>query len=230
MTPVIKSKYEFRPDSLVKLRNDLKLKQGTMAERLGVPANTLSRWETGATTPDADSLALFYSVAKEVNMAPPEFFQRRRPEPKPAKGRDRLLIMWDFQNLGVAKSKVKAAADQVKAQLGQRFGSASYSRFKAFASPNQASATDQLMGLGWRVWEDNADMDKELVTHAKSDSGQEPNDTTFVLIAKDGGYAPLVKDLRAAGVDVYLIAPAAGCNEKLVESIGKGHWIQMSFG
>ena len=36
-----------------------------MADLLGVPPNTLPRWETGWAVPDANSLAAVYSVAME---------------------------------------------------------------------------------------------------------------------------------------------------------------------
>jgi len=48
-----------------------------MAELLGVPANTLSRWETGITVPDANALSAIISIAKEHGMEPPSFFDLR---------------------------------------------------------------------------------------------------------------------------------------------------------
>ena len=66
--------YRFSPNSLIGLRRTLAITQAEMASRLGVPANTVSRWETGATVPDADSLAAIYSVAME-HQVQPNFFQ-----------------------------------------------------------------------------------------------------------------------------------------------------------
>ena len=74
MTPIKQGLYEFRRDSLIDLRNSLGINQGKMAELLNVPANTLSRWETGATVPDAESLAAFYSLAQDHGSISPSFF------------------------------------------------------------------------------------------------------------------------------------------------------------
>jgi transcriptional regulator with XRE-family HTH domain len=62
MTPINQGLYEFKKESLIELRKTMGVSQSKMAELLGVPANTLSRWETGATVPDASSLAAIYSL------------------------------------------------------------------------------------------------------------------------------------------------------------------------
>lgn len=78
MTPINEGLYEFKKESLVELRRLMGLPQNKMAELLGVPANTLSRWETGATVPDAASLAAVYSLAKDHGVETPAFFGIRR--------------------------------------------------------------------------------------------------------------------------------------------------------
>ena len=227
MTPGTSDRYEYRHQSLVELRAELKLKQSKMAELLGVPANTLSRWETGATKPDAESLAKFYSVAMERGITP-EFFRRRRPQPRATKERTRLLVMWDFQSSGVGAKGVPSLVSRVKARLDKRFPTASHRLFKAFAGQNQTAATDELMKSGWRVWDDDGDMDRELIAQAKSDCGHEPNDTTLVLIAKGGGYAGLISDLQKQGAQVYLLAPDDNPSKRLVKSVGEDHVIRLS--
>ena len=227
MPPITPGRYEYRHQSLVELRTQLKLKQSEMAELLGVPANTLSRWETGATTPDAESLAKFYSIAMEQGEAP-AFFQRRRPKPKATKERTRLLVMWDFQNSGVGAKGVPPLVTRIKDQLDKRFATASQRRFKAFSGQNQTAATDELMQSGWRVWEDDEDMDRELIAQAKSDCGQEPKDTIFVLVTCDGDYGNLVADLQKQGVQVHLLAPNDNPSERLVKSVGEDHVVQLS--
>ena len=74
MTPNKRPIYEFKKESLIEVRQQLGISQGRMAELLGKPANTLSRWETGSTVPDAESLALIYSLARENGVEPPSFF------------------------------------------------------------------------------------------------------------------------------------------------------------
>lgn len=81
MTPIKGGLYEFNRDALIETRKLLGISQGRMAELLEVPANTLSRWETGATVPDAGSLAAIYSLAREHGLNPPNFFSVRKIEP-----------------------------------------------------------------------------------------------------------------------------------------------------
>lgn len=81
MAPMKKGLYEFKKDSLIEIRKRLDISQGKMAELLGIPANTLSRWETGATIPDGSSLASIYSLARELGVDMPSFFGTREVLP-----------------------------------------------------------------------------------------------------------------------------------------------------
>lgn len=81
MSPIKQGLYEFKKESLIEIRKKLGLSQGKMAELLGVPANTLSRWETGATIPDAGTLASIYSLARELGLDTPSFFGVREDLP-----------------------------------------------------------------------------------------------------------------------------------------------------
>ena len=226
MAPIKAGKYEYKSETLVRLREQMGLTQAKMAERLGVPSNTLSRWETGATKPDAESLAAVYSLAMEKGITP-VFFQKRRPLVKQSKGRSRLLVMWDIQNVSPPAHQVAAMTSWIRGELDHRFANASYRRYKAFASPHQAAATDVLEQLGWRVWEDEEDIDDEIIAQAKSDCGQEPTDTTLVLIANDGDYMKLVADLQTQSVQVYLITSQNMYNKELVEKVNRKLWIQL---
>src|SRR5512136_1579172 len=78
MTPTKEGTYEFDRESLTEIRKRMGVSQSKMADLLGVPANTLSRWETGVTVPDGTSLAAVYSVAKEHGIDPPSFIVMRR--------------------------------------------------------------------------------------------------------------------------------------------------------
>ena len=226
MAPVKAGKYEFKPESLVRIREKLGIKQTKMAEMLGVPANTLSRWETGATSPDAESLAAVYSAAMDQGIIP-DFFQRRRPVAKQAKAPSKLLVMWDFQNSGVRANRVSALNSWVRDEMEKRFPSTSYRRFKAFSHPNQEAASDKLQELGWRVFEDDVNMDEEITNQAKSDCGQEPNDTVLVIITKDGGFKELVNASKQNGVLVYLVTPPQGHSQSLVQAVGSKNWIRL---
>ena len=115
----------------------------------------------------------------------------------------------------------------IREELDRRFAYASYRSYKAFARPQQAAATDVLEQLGWRVWEDDEDIDDEIIAQAKSDCGQEPTDTTLVLIANDGDYMKLVTDLQTQSVQVYLITSQDMYNKELVEKVSRKLWIQL---
>ena len=226
MASIKAGKYEYRPETLAGLRAQLALKQTKMAELLGIPANTLSRWETGATTPDAETLASIYSLAMERGITP-NFFKRKRPESKPSTGRSTLLVMWDFQNMSVSAQQVATLNSTITAELNVRFASASHRLFKAFARPNQSPATDALQRLGWRVWEDDEDIDEEIIAQAKSDSGHDPKDAIQVLIAQDGDYLELIKELRGHNVEVYLFTRHQGFSQRLVQAVSKKHWMKL---
>ena len=52
------------------------------------------------------------------------------------------------------------------------------------------------------VFEDDVDMDEEITNQAKSDCGQEPEDTVLVIITKDGDFRELVIASKQKGVSV----------------------------
>ena len=97
--------------------------------------------------------------------------------------------------------------------------------FKAFSHPSQSNATDKLTELGWRVWEDNSGMDKELIDRARSDAGQDSEATIFVLITSDGEFIDLIGDLHKKGVRIYLISPS-NTDADLIEKVGHKRWIE----
>ena len=68
--------YEFAPRVLVEIREKLGLSQAKLSQSLELPVNTISRWEREETTPDANSLAALYSIAKGAGLEP-EFFHQR---------------------------------------------------------------------------------------------------------------------------------------------------------
>ncbi len=226
MTPIKKGRYEYRPSSLIKLRQQMKLKQKDMANQLGIPPNTLSRWENGASTPDAESLAAIYSFAMEKDVEP-AFFQRRKAKPKKTKSQSRLVVLWDFQYVEVAWLQLDPITDWIEGELTKKFGSASHRLFKAFAWEQRGSATDRLAEKGWRIFEDSEDLKDDIYEHAKSDCGHEPKDTTLVLIARDLEFAELIKELKQQGVRVYVITPPSNYDGALIETVGQKRWMRL---
>ena len=226
MTPIKPGRYEYRPSYLIQLRQKLKLKQREMAKLLEIPPNTLSRWENGASTPDAKSLAAIYSLAMAKNVTP-EFFHRRKATAKQSKSQSRLVVLWDFQYVEVSWHQLDQIADWIQGELNRRFGSTSHRLFKAFAWDQHSSTTERLAQKGWRVFEDNEDLFDDIYDHAKSDCGHDPKDTTLVLIASDEEYAELVTDLKKQGVRVYVITPPTIYDRSLVETVGNKRWITL---
>ncbi|MDE2786440.1 MAG: NYN domain-containing protein [Chloroflexota bacterium] len=219
MAPVKPRNYEFNAASISSLRTRLKMKQTKMAELLGVPANTLSRWETGATKPDAESLAAIYSIAMENNISV-SFFEEK-PKPRPAQPqRSRAVVAADFQNLGVSAGAVAAFNDFVRSEVKRRVPSAANPLFKAFSSPNQSTETDELQRRHWRIWEDQGDWDGDIAQQIKSDCGHDPKGTTVFLITRDGDFADLITELKHNGVKVYLIAHP-NTSKRLLDTVGK---------
>ena len=227
MVPIKGGRYEYEPGSIIALRKQLGHTQAQMAKQLGIPANTLSRWETGTTTPDAESLAALYSLGAARGV-PPQFFHRKRLAPKPRKGRSRLVVMWDLQNAAVSARQAAKQESTIRSKLDGQFAGSSHRLFKVFSSPSQEAVTDTLADRGWRVWEEETDMDDELIAQARRDCGHEPNDTTFVLLANDGDYQDLIRDLKKQGVAVHVLALGGRHSKRLVSVVGKEGLIQVT--
>lgn len=219
MAPVKSGRFAYDPESIIWLRKQMKLSQAATAKRLGVSVNTLSRWETGKTIPDANSLAALFSLGAQHG-TPPSFFRRRPSTAKPPKGRSRLIVVWDFQNVALHPGQVADGDRRIRAELERRFACASERLFKAFASPIQDAASELLNERGWRVFEDEDDIDADLASHAKSDCGQEPADSDLVLIAADGGYAELVEELRDRRVSVHVLSVGQQVSIRLRRAVG----------
>jgi DNA-binding XRE family transcriptional regulator len=223
MTPTKSGDYEYSFKSIVEVRTKLRLSQVDMAKKLGVPTTTLYRWETGATKPDASSLASIYSIAME-NGIKPNFFPRRSQlkEKKPV--REKLLIMWDFQNMPVSAKDVPEIDKWIRVEMGRRFPTTTRRRFKAFAHTSQTDATDALLDLEWKVYEDDSDMDEELIDQSRSECLQDPENVILVIITQDRDYAELIEELKLKGVRVYVMT-SQNTGKNLIELVGNKRWI-----
>ena len=204
----------------------MKLKQKKMAEMLGVPANTLSRWENGATTPDAVSLAAIYSLAKEHGMTA-EFFQPRKSRSKTKKQRDRVSTMWDLNSMNFSPYQIREIDAWITDQIRTRFGNPHLEWFKVFAKPGQRASIEVLAELDWDVWEHTKDIENELVSHAKSDCGQKPNETIFVMIGRHNAYVELLDELTDWGVDVYVVEPSFGYGLGRIDKVAEHRRIRL---
>lgn len=228
MAPAKQQNYRFSPQSIVELRKRLGLSQAALARSIGVPPNTLSRWEIGATTPDASSLAAIHSVAMESGITP-SFFRKRKGKKQTAK-RTRLLVVWDFENLTALEHYVPNIDAWVREECDKRFPKTTQRTFKAFVRASRwnlaiGNMTEKLDDLGWEVWEESDEVDEEIIHHSKSDCGHEPLRTILVLMTRDGDYVEMIGELKAKGVIVYLLGVEFG--QDLVTTVGKKRLIEL---
>ena len=202
MTPVQQGSYRFRKESIAEMRQRLGLSQTAMALMLAVPKNTVSRWERGETTPDADSLAAIYSLGMDKGFDP-NFFA---PLKQKAAARDAALVYWDMQTIAPASVGAVDALDRaIRKEVDQRVPRGARRLFKAFSHPVHSAMTDRLMTLKWGVWEDNDDLTEDILHHALSDAGQDPSGSVVYLIAADGRLETLIQELRDRNVRVYVM-------------------------
>ena len=137
-----------------------------------------------------------------------------------------LVVMLDFQNSGVSATDVPKFDDWIRDKVAPFRSDNTNELFKAFCSPYQQGAAEKLRGLKWRIMESAANSDQAIIHHAKSDCGHDPDNTTFVLISRDGDFADLIETLQDWGVSVYGAGPH-GASSRLIQAVGSGRWWQM---
>ena len=219
MAPVEKGSYRFDPKGIVDIRNRLGITQFQMALLLGVPPNTLSRWETGKATPDAHSLAAIFSFAQERGLHP-SFFR------KFVEGdRTRLVVILDFQNLGVSALSIKQMDRYIMEEVERIAPSTHHEVFKAFASPDQVVGVSELKKLKWQVRIDKSDQDEAIIQQVRSDCSQDAEDTILVICSRDGDFSELVKEMQQWGVLVHIMG-AHNASQRLRDAVDSEHWTQ----
>lgn len=219
MVPIKQEYYEYRfdPDVLRVIRTKLRLSQAKLAEMLDVPPNTLSRWETGATAPDARALAAIFSIAKNKDITP-EFF-KKQSEHQPKKQRTKILLAWDFQNVGMDEEDVNEEWGYMNKYLNLFHpDSRAYRILRAYSSPNQRGATEILRSLKFDVREGYFDADSQLIRDSREECENGPEKWEFILLADDGDYEQMLKDMQSAGVVVYLWG-SDHCSETLQNAV-----------
>ena len=251
--PVIPSdfEYQFSPFALREVRERLGLSQAQIAMRLNLPINTVSRWERGDTSPDANSLAAIYSIATGAGIEP-AFFRRggdmvsstkRRKDPqKPLNGRrvlnrqrTRLGMMWDFQNVPLDPDEAHDAWFYMDKFLDIAFPGVDEWNLKVYSSWQHNEAVKSLRNLEVSQVGYNADSQVEQDIRRFCNlpttggwrwqaQGHDPKDTVLILVSKDGDFADLLQEADHAGIDVYLWTPA-GCSKDLLDAVRKDHII-----
>ena len=226
MAPIKSDQFEyaFRPESIDGLRKQLGLTQAGLAEELDVPVNTVSRWETGATTPDAKALAALYSVAKGQGVNP-QFFQRRVEVTKKQQGRTKLMVAWDFQNRGLGAADVVDEWPFARKYLDMHFPRTRSSRsLRAYPTFLQDEARKELEKFGFEMTLSALNADSQIVRDVKEYCLTNPVKTVFVLISDDGDFVALLRELRREGVDCYVWG-SDQCSQRLIAAVEDDHFV-----
>ncbi len=234
MAPVRPGTYLFRKESIAELRQRLGLSQAAMAARIGVPKNTVSRWETGETTPDAQSLAAIYSLGMEVGVVTTFFAPAKQKAPV----RDAALVYWDVPT-HYGWHMIEPLSTAIMAEVKRRVPSAKRQLFKAFVGRNDVYLTRGLESHGWRVWESTtwmgfADWSEEIYDQALSDAGQNPDGSVVFLVTADTRHVELIQELQGRNVRVYLVTQrnmgilSSVDSSQLIDAVGKQRWIELS--
>ena len=228
MTPVKPGSYLFRRESIAELRGRLGLTQAKMAEELGVPKNTVSRWETGETTPDADSLAAIYSLGKENGMEV-TFFS---PVKQKAPVRDRALVYWESPQSHWRTRTLTQQDEIIRKAVRTRVPRATRHLYKAFFGSSNSTASAELEKLDWRIWEQDSmfgsqDWSDDIYDQALSDAGQSLNASVVFLVTSSNDHVDLIKELKGRDVLVYLVPMSSGgtfsstVSPDLIAAVGK---------
>ncbi len=141
------------------------LSQAQIAKRLNLPVNTVSRWERGETSPDANSLAAIYSIATGAGIEPVFFrkggdmvasTKRRNGQQKPLGGRwvlnqhrTRLGMMWDFQNVALDADEAYDTWFYMDKFLDIAFPKVTDWDLTAYYSGEQSAAVNDLRDFGF---------------------------------------------------------------------------------
>ncbi len=238
MVPIRSELYDYSFDrtAITEIRAKLALSQANLADLLDVPVNTVSRWETGATTPDADTLAAIYSIARQRDLSP-EFFMRRSAMDQRVKQRSRLVLAWDFQNLALSVDDIEDEWEYMKDYMALIFPATRARRVLRTYGPQPAftyltalgSPTPTIKGtfeaLGFQVFEGYFNADSQLVIDSLQDCSVEPHNTIFILVTKDGDYAELLRNLTRMGVDAYVWSKTDEIGERLRDCVEGEHFI-----
>ena len=245
--PVVPSdfEYQFSPSALKQVRDRLSLSQAQLAKMLDLPVNTISRWERGETTPDANSLAAIYSIAKERGLEP-EFFQRtksvvtaKKKVPQPLNGRrvlnrqrTRLVMIWDCQTDELDADEIYDSWFYMEKFLDITFPNIDDDwEFKVYADWENQEAVAALRSFESTLVSGNADYQIEQdirrlcgVSSYYPWSNVDPKNTVLVFASEYDDLAELLQEVSKEGVDVYLWE-RPNCGDNLLKAVKKSNVI-----
>ncbi len=215
--------YTFDPNMLDSLRKQLGLTQAALAELLDVPVNTVSRWETGATTPDAKALAAIYSIAKGRGVTPMFFKSLKQAQNQ----RNKLVLMWDFKDRAFDASDIEDEFLYIRKYLDLFFPrTCSNRQLLAYRPSHLYEVRAKLKQLGFVVVESYFDTSYEIVRPVQEACQIQPAKTVVVLGTDDGNLSDVLVELKRTKVDAYVWGTDE-CHEHLRKALGDGrfvHW------
>lgn len=210
--------YRFDPQSIAKMRTRLGIKQATMAVQLGVKKNVLSEWETGKAEPSLANLAAIYSIGVEHDHLP-KFFtlvKKQQPEAQSASVRTTAFVYWDGQNVAPSKKGERVWEGFINEEVRERFPGALV-HSNAFISPNQEKSFSQ--AEGWDIKKSRQNQDETIIRQILKNTQESPESKVVFLVALDGGYLNVIKEVQERGVAVYLITVLRRVSRRLLKAI-----------
>ena len=215
--------FTFDPNTLDSLRKELGLTQAALAEQLDVPVNTVSRWETGATTPDAKALAAIYSIAKGRGVTPQFFKSLKQAQIQPIN----LVFVWDFKDRAFDASDIEDEFLYIRKYLDLFFPKTRSSRhLLAYRPSHLYEFREELRRLGFEVVESQPFTDSEIFRHVQEVCQTQPAKSVVIFGTDDGNLSDKLLELKRTNVHAYVWGTDA-CDERLRKVLGDErfvHW------
>ena len=227
--------FEFDPIAIRSIRNRLQLSQAALADWLDIPVNTISRWETGATTPDAKALAALWSIASLRDIEP-EFFKRRKESE--VNNRTDLLVLWEYPHDKLQWDDIGEDWQYVKNYAGIRFPNAAPGiQGIIYSNPRDHYLDFELRDLtvqhprqrlameGLEIKEDIWGSSITFLNDALTAYSENPHNTILIVGSNNPNRVPLIQELIDAEVDVYIMPTTDDCPEDLLDAVQSDHVI-----
>lgn len=133
--------------------------------------------------------------------------------------------LWDMQNVSPSAEHAAQVGAAIKKAVEKGEPQAAF-KGRVYYGPRQAPAVSRING--WKKSKCEGDCDPKVINDARSLAGQTPGSLAVFLVSKDKDYVDLIKDLKAKGAQVYLVAPREGANRKLKDAVGQGNVITLT--
>jgi len=225
MAPIIPDQYRFRfhPRSLRQLRNELSLSQADIAALLDVPVNTVSRWETGNSTPDAHALAAIHSLSVERGVSPAFFVEASGDR----KAGGSLIFAWDLQHTNMEERGISDEWETLRAYIDLVHPETKTSReYLAYWDMMGRFDSVEQERLGFTVKADSFNTEWALHQDLVPELGENPSSTTLYLAADWGSHENLLRESARLGVETYLVGTDS-CTDQLKSLVDASHFVHL---